>query len=265
MVETFPPGCTKQYETIVNHWYDFAEPGEYTVEARLVVVNRSRQEEEPVVLSLQNRRVTVLARDRQQLIGRCEQLFLAQRLGGAKQVPLDPAIGSDYRPSDRAWRQTLLHVTDEVVLPYLQLMLADYPKYGEVVTALSYVNSPKVPALLEQWTTRGSEAVRKQAKESLARLKAASEKAVQIEMTYTLLGYPAGGNRPRPPLERLAVGLWGYSGASGIRGADGKSLVVHVGKAPPPRRPHRHAAALAQPGLWLLNRGAGGQGVAGQT
>ena len=370
-VESFPPGCTKQYETVVNHWFDFADPGEYAVEARLVVVDRSHSEEEPVVLSSQKTALTVLPREAVQLARRCEQLYLAQRLGGAKQTPVEPAPGSGYRPSEEACRQALLHLTDEVALPYLQLMLGDYPSYPDAVSAISCVDSPKVPALLQQLAARGTEAVRARAKESLARLgvagggttqtnppakppadprKQALAKAPamkvsalierlcqrdglalvaapevaetdaqvrvgpeapicevaaalnaaglrafdsagghalvslgppaaepelrdserhqlayrllrtvtpaqleqqgkgafkgyiesqhltkgQIATAYMLLGYPAGGNRPRPPLSKLALGLWRISGASGIRSADGESLVVHVGNAAPP-------------------------------
>ena len=171
MVATFPAGVAKRYETIVSYWYDFAQPGEYTVEGQLIVIDGHKQDSEPITLSSQTMTVSVLPRDAARLEEQCAQIFHGERHKGQKYLqPVELADGSLYRPSDDACRRALLHVTDEAVLPCLSLMAQIHRDYRDVVTAISYVDSPKAVALLRHLAEYGRGKAPEHARAELERL-----------------------------------------------------------------------------------------------
>lgn len=171
-VAAFPAATTKRYETAVSHWYDFAKPGEYTVEAGLIVVDHLGDDGERVVLDSQTTTVRVLQRDPERLADRCEELFVGQLPGEA--TPPRAAEGG-YRPGEEACRHALLHVTDEMALPYLQLLGELHSGYPDAVSAISRVESPKAVEVLRRIALQGHERVRQRAVEELERLGAPVE------------------------------------------------------------------------------------------
>ncbi len=171
MVATFPAGVAKRYETIVSYWYDFAQPGEYTVEGQLIVIDGHKLDSAPITLSSQTMTVSVLPRDAARLEEQYAQIFHGERHQGEKYLqPVELADGSLYRPSDDACRRALLHVTDEAVLPYLSLMVQIYRDYRDVVTAISYVDSPKAVTLLHHLAEYGRGKAPEHARAELERL-----------------------------------------------------------------------------------------------
>jgi len=169
-VEVFPAETTKTYETVVSHWYDFAEPGRYGVEAKLIVVRGLSRERERVVLSSQAMAVTVRPRDVAYLEERCAQLALGQQ-SRLWPLPLsEPAANAPYRPSAEASMRALLHVTDEAVLPNLWLLTQRFDEYTKPVTAISYVDTPKAVAVLRRLAAHGPPKLQQQAEIELERL-----------------------------------------------------------------------------------------------
>jgi hypothetical protein len=117
---TLDPGQEYSHRTLLNRWFDFAEPGHYKVHIEVAGGRVSETADEtPLPPSQADIEVTVLPRDPTQLQESCAALL---------REALESSAGSSER-SDAAVT-ALTYIVDPVAVPYLEQLLRSGKKLG---------------------------------------------------------------------------------------------------------------------------------------